>query len=69
MAGDYSFLSEEEIHEIFGYLPEAIENTQKIADMVDIQIETGGVLIPKFDLPEEDFTLFKKAQEYQEKNL
>jgi len=29
------------MQEIFGYLPEAIENTQKIADMVDIEIETG----------------------------
>lgn len=27
--------------EIFGYIPEALENTQKIADMVDIEIETG----------------------------
>jgi DNA polymerase-3 subunit alpha len=39
--GDYSFLSEQEMIEIFGYIPEALENTQKIADMVDIHIETG----------------------------
>ncbi len=40
LAGDYSFLSQEEVEEIIGYLPEAIANTQKIADRVDIQIET-----------------------------
>ena len=40
MNGDYSFLNEEDMQEIFGYLPEALENTQKIADMVDISIET-----------------------------
>jgi DNA polymerase-3 subunit alpha len=38
--GDYSFLSEEEMQILFGFLPEALENTLKIADMVDIQIET-----------------------------
>lgn len=39
LSGDYSFLSEEQMQEIFGYLPEALENTMKIADMVDIHIE------------------------------
>ncbi len=53
------------MNEIFGYLPEAIENTQKIADMVDIEIETGGVLIPTFELPEDMQKLFKEAREYQ----
>jgi len=66
--GDYSFLSEEEMTEIFGYIPEALENTQKIADMVDIDIETGGILIPTFELPEDMQALFEEAQEYQKKN-
>ncbi len=65
IAGNYSFLTEEDMQEIFGYLPEAIENTQKIADMVDIEIETGGVLIPKFKLPEEHYEIFLKAKAYQ----
>jgi len=38
IAGDYSFLSEEEMQMLFGYLPSAIENTGKIADMVNIEI-------------------------------
>lgn len=66
--GNYSFLSEEEVWEIIGYIPEAIENTQKIADMVDIQIDTGGILIPTFELPEEMQQIFETAKIYQEKN-
>ena len=62
---DYSFLDEQEMQEIFGYIPEALENTQRIADMVDIKIKTGGVLIPRFELPEDMQKLYKKAQKYQ----
>ncbi len=65
---DYSFLSEEEMTEIFGYIPEALENTQKIADMVDIKIETWWILIPTFELPQEDQAIFERAQEYQKQN-
>lgn len=68
MQWDYSFLSEEQMQEIFGYIPEALENTRKIADMVDIKIETGGVLIPTFELPEEHYKIFLEAQEYQKQN-
>lgn len=54
--------------EIFGYIPEALENTQKIADMVDIEIETGGILIPTFELPEDMQALFEEAKKYQKNN-
>ena len=66
--GDYSFLDEQEMQEIFGYIPEAIENTQKIADMVNIEVETGWVLIPTFDLPEDMQLLFEEAQKYQDEH-
>lgn len=62
---DYSFLSEQEMIEIFGYIPEALENTQKIADMVDIEIDTGGILIPTFELPEDMQKLFEEYKQYQ----
>jgi DNA polymerase III alpha subunit len=54
--------------EIFGYVPEALENTGKIADRVNIHIETGGILIPTFDLPDEMQALFQEANEHQKKN-
>jgi len=58
---DYSFLSEEEMQMLFGYIPEALENTKKIADRVNIEIETGWILIPVFELPEEDQKIYEKA--------
>jgi len=51
---DYSFLSEEQMQILFGFIPQALENTKKIADMVDIHIESWNILIPKFKLDEKD---------------
>ncbi len=65
---DYSFLSEEEMQMKFWFLPEALSNTVKIAEMVDIEIETGWVLIPTFELPEEHQKIYEEAQEL-EKNI
>jgi DNA polymerase-3 subunit alpha len=33
------------------HLPEAIENSVKIAEACDIELELGNILIPKFDVP------------------
>jgi DNA polymerase III alpha subunit len=33
-------LGETEMQSLFGFLPEALTNTAKIAEMVDIEIET-----------------------------
>ncbi|MDD2871632.1 MAG: DNA polymerase III subunit alpha [Candidatus Gracilibacteria bacterium] len=63
--GDYSFLDEEEMQIMFGFIPDALENTVKIADMVDIKIETGGILIPTFELPEEHQKIYEEALEVE----
>ncbi len=44
--------SEKEMDELFSYIPEAIENTQRVADMCNVDIEFGKLHLPKFDLPE-----------------
>ena len=36
---------------LFPYIPEALENTQKIADRCDVEIEFGVTKLPKFDVP------------------
>lgn len=59
--GDYSFLNEEEMQMLFWFLPEALNNTVEIADKVDIHIETWWILIPKFDLPEQDKLIYDTA--------
>ena len=43
--------SPEEMAEIFKDLPEAIENTQKIKDKCELEIELGKIRLPKFPLP------------------
>lgn len=52
MALDLSFRSPEEMTEIFKSLPEAITNTEKIANGIDFQIKTGENHLPEFPLPE-----------------
>lgn len=44
--------SEDEMRELFSYVPEAIENTAKIAEMCNVEIEFGKLHLPRFDLPE-----------------
>lgn len=63
---DYSLLSYEEIQELFGFVPEAISNTIEILDKVDISIETGWILIPKYDLPEHDKAIYEEALALEE---
>lgn len=60
---DYSFLSEEEMEVLFWHIPESLYNTKKIADMTDVKIPRWWVLIPKYELPEKDQEVYKKAIE------
>ena len=48
---DFYIKSSEEMTELFKELPEAIENTQKIADMCNVDIELGNWHMPIFDVP------------------
>ncbi|MSU60361.1 MAG: DNA polymerase III subunit alpha [Candidatus Staskawiczbacteria bacterium] len=49
---DVSMKPPEEMAEIFKDTPEAITNTQKIADMCDFSFELGKVQLPKFEVPD-----------------
>lgn len=44
--------SYEEMAELFADIPEALENTNKIADMCDLKLEFGHLLLPEFPVPE-----------------
>jgi DNA polymerase-3 subunit alpha len=46
------FKSTEEMLQLFQDWPEAIENTLRVADMVDFEMELGKLLLPEFPLPE-----------------
>ena len=50
--GQYYCKSEEEMRTLFPYALEALENTQKIADRCNVEIEFGVTKLPRFDVPE-----------------
>ncbi len=50
--GQYFVKSEQEMRELFSYAPEALDNTQKIADRCEVEIEFGVTKLPRFDVPE-----------------
>ena len=50
--GQYYVKSEQEMKNLFPYALEAIENTQKIADRCNVEIEFGVTKLPKYDVPE-----------------
>ena len=50
--GQYYCKSEEEMRALFPYAEEAIENTHKIAERCNVEIEFGVTKLPKFDVPE-----------------
>ncbi len=50
--GQYYIKSEQEMRELFPYALQALENTQKIADRCNVEIEFGVTKLPKYDVPE-----------------
>ena len=54
MTDDSYFLrSQKEMWEIFGEVPEALENTLRIAEMCDVNLDHGGYHLPVFPVPRE----------------
>ncbi len=50
--GQYFVKSEEEMKGLFPYAWEAVENTQRIADRCEVEIEFGVTKLPQYDVPE-----------------
>ena len=50
--GQYYVKSPEEMAELFAFAPQALENTQKIAERCHVEIEFGVTKLPRFDVPE-----------------
>ncbi len=45
--------SAEEMWEAFSHLPQACENTVKIAEMCDVEIPLGEIYLPQYDVPQQ----------------
>ncbi len=65
---DFSFKSAEDMYAEFPYPKIALENTQKIADRCNVEIELGTIQLPQFPLPEGE-TADSFLQKLCEKNL
>ena len=50
--GQYFIKSEEQMKELFPYALEALENTHKIAERCNVEIEFGVTKLPKFEVPQ-----------------
>jgi DNA polymerase-3 subunit alpha len=50
MSGDYSFIDPESAQKYFAEMPEVLENTIKVSEMVDINLELDTWVFPKFEL-------------------
>lgn len=59
--GEFYFRSSEEMYSLFSDIPEALENTVKIAETCQVDFRFPGPLLPEFKVPE-DFNL--EQQEY-----
>lgn len=62
--GDYYkncyFRSQDEMYELFSYIPQALTNSQKIADMCDLSIKEDGPKLPNYQIP----SSFSSDEEY-----
>lgn len=64
--GDFSFITQKRANELFRDLPEALENTQKIVEKCNLELNLGSWVFPNFPIPEGssyDEELRKKAYE------
>ena len=50
--GQYYCKSEEEMQTLFPYAREALENTHKVAERCNVEIEFGVTKLPKYEVPE-----------------
>ena len=54
MPGDFFYLkTPSEMAELFKDIPQAVENTERIAEMCNLELEFGRLYLPEIELPEE----------------
>ena len=75
--GQYYVKSEEEMKGLFPYAWEAVENTQRIADRCNVEIEFGVTKLPHYEVPEgyDSWSYLNKlcddglAERYEDENM
>jgi DNA polymerase-3 subunit alpha len=61
---EFYFKSSEEMWDLFSYIPEALENTVKIADRCNVEIEFGKNKLPPFYIPKAFQDKFKDNADF-----
>lgn len=51
-SSEFYFKSGEEMERLFGNLPDALTNTSRVADMVDLHLDLGQAILPNFEVPD-----------------
>lgn len=49
---EFYIKSEDEMRELFNWIPEAIDNTNEIADKCNVEFEFGKIKLPEYEIPE-----------------
>lgn len=66
LSGDYHFINPKEALEYFKDIPEALENTVKVAEMVNIEIDLDTWKFPEIEIPEgETYDSYLKKLTYE----
>jgi DNA polymerase-3 subunit alpha len=66
---DFSFTSQERMLESFSDIPEAVENTLKIAERCNVILNLGQILLPNFPLPENEVSAISYLRKLTEERL
>ena len=71
---DYSLKSTQEMNEVWSALPEAVENTQRITEQCNVELEFGVNRLPHYPLPpkkdsKDEYTADEYLRELCEKSL
>ena len=53
---EFYFKTQDEMHTLFKECPQAIENTRRIADSIDVELRMGEYHLPNFPIPEDSPT-------------
>lgn len=66
---EYFMRSEEELRELFPGVPEAFENSSRIAERATVEIEFDKIYLPKIHVPVEEKLTSEETPEAEKKNI
>ena len=59
---EFYLKSEEEMRELFSFAPDAVDNTERIAERCNVEFEFGKIKLPRFDIGQRDHFEYLKEK-------